>query len=153
MPPRKLCFFINTLPWSHEIVADSRRLEQLQQAYCEIVPPQFSHQSHAGLMRNGIIKIYARNAAIAAKLRQISPRLVLSFRERGFEVTAIHIEVQVTGVPSAPPRRAPRPLEPAAVESLKALAKNLGPSPLKSAVESLLARNRKRSRVSEDPEG
>jgi hypothetical protein len=41
--------------------------------------------------------LIARNAAVAAKLRQLQPRLEATLRQRGWQVTAIRIHVQSSG--------------------------------------------------------
>lgn len=41
--------------------------------------------------------LLARNASVAAKLRQLQPRLEAVLRQRGWQVTAIRIHVQSSG--------------------------------------------------------
>lgn len=41
--------------------------------------------------------LLARNASVAAKLRQLQPRLEATLRQRGWQVTAIRIHVQSSG--------------------------------------------------------
>lgn len=41
--------------------------------------------------------LLARNASVAAKLRQLQPRLEAALRQRGWQVTAIRVHVQSSG--------------------------------------------------------
>lgn len=81
---------------------------------------------------------------MAAKLRQLAPRLLQHLKERGFEITVLQVEVQVKlhkikdedDVTN-------RPLPPDAIKDFERLSESLPASPLKSAVTRLVARRRK----------
>jgi hypothetical protein len=80
--------------------AHARRLVRLQQVFESATP--LARHSRVANMRSGKIVIYAINGAVAAKLRQIEPRLAAILRNEAQEVTGIDIRVQ-PGVGSPSP--------------------------------------------------
>ncbi len=72
--------------------AHARRLLRLQRVFLSATP--LALQSRIANLRSGRIVIHARNSAVAAKLRQIEPRLTDVFRSEAAEVTGIDIRVQ-----------------------------------------------------------
>jgi hypothetical protein len=117
-------------------------LTMMQQVFMDIAPPQLAPHCALGELSKGKLTIYARNGAIAAKLRQTMPSLLSKFQAKGYEVTAIRIAVQAnfSDARSSPTDR-PR-ISQAAAESLGRLITELPGSPLKTAVESLLKKAR-----------
>ncbi|MGO4306322.1 DciA family protein [Cupriavidus sp. RAF12] len=94
--------------------------------------------------------LLAAHGAAAARVRQVVPTLLTRLQQRGSQVTAIRVRVQPEvgrGDWDAPPvERKPRAanMAPAGLASMDALARNLPESPLKDAVEMLLAHHRGR---------
>jgi hypothetical protein len=92
--------------------------------------------------------LLAAHGAAAARVRQVVPTLLSRLQQRGSQVTAIRVRVQPevgrgdwdTGPVERKPRTAN--LSPAGLHSMDVLAHNLEASPLKDAVEALLARHR-----------
>ncbi|MGH8710041.1 MAG: hypothetical protein ACREVA_01790, partial [Burkholderiales bacterium] len=82
--------------------------------------------------------LFADNGAVAAKLKQLTPSLLVKFQKRGYEVTAIRVEVQPPPR-QAPPRKKIR-LSGKAADHLQELAERLPVSPLRAALEGLLVR-------------
>jgi hypothetical protein len=83
---------------------------------------------------------------VAAKLRQIAPRLLTAFRERVPEVTGIRIEAQVNAGEDAVrnrPKKADLSIE--TIENFEKLAAGLRASELKSAVGALVRHHRPKS--------
>ncbi len=110
----------------------------MQRVFMEIAPPQLVRYCALGDLSNGKLTLFARNGAVAAKLRQTVPSLLSKFQAKGYEVTAIRVAVQANssdaiGSPPARPQ-----IGRAGAESLGRLIMELPESPLKSAVESLL---------------
>ncbi|MEO7465083.1 MAG: DciA family protein [Nitrosospira sp.] len=122
------------------------KLIEMQQIFMKMVRPQLAQHCTLGGFFEGNLTIYAHNGAIAAKLRQTLPSLLLKFQTRGYEVTAIRIAVQANyhaiGGNDLPGNLSRKSLKigQAGRESLNGLAAELPPSPLRSAVESLLKR-------------
>ena len=144
MPVHKINFYLGVLSQT----ADHQRLfgyvnvlTAMQHAFGKIAPPRLARYCALGGLSNGKLTIFANNGAIAARLRQTAPSLLLKFQANGYEVTAIRIAVQANSpgngnnVPIAK-----RSVNRAGRESLRRLASELPPSPLKTSVESLLHR-------------
>ncbi len=74
------------------LAAHARRLARLQQVFLSATP--LARHSRIANLRSGRIVIHTGNSAVAAKLRQIEPRLTDVFRSEAAEVTGIDIRVQ-----------------------------------------------------------
>jgi hypothetical protein len=141
MTIHKINFYLGVLSQT----ADHQRLFNhmdmltvMQKVFMDIAPPQLANHCALGGLSKGKLTIFARNGAIAAKLRQTTPSLLSKFQAKGYEVTVIRIAVQanssdVYGSPAARPQ-----ISQAGAESLGRLITELSESPLKRAVESLL---------------
>ena len=146
MPARKLDFYINASKRLRSLAADARRLAQLQQLFLQHAPPSLTRASHVSQWRAGTLFLLAENAAIAAKLRQLAPRLLTTFQIQGVEVTSIRIGVQVGEGPAQPQSlRKIKPLSVETIENLQHLAEALDDSPLKQALTNLAAHQRARN--------
>ena len=130
MTVHKINFYLGTLrltPKHQRLFSYMDELTAMQQAFSKIVPHQL-----------------VRHCTLAAKLRQILPSLLLKFQAMGYEVTAIRLAVQADyrnirkgDLPGKKMR-----IGRAGMERLCELAEGLPPSPLKSAVESLVEKQR-----------
>ena len=147
MAARKINFYLgalSTMPDYQRLFSYMEKLTAMQQVFMEIAPPQLAQRCTLGGFFDGNLTLYAHNGAIAAKLRQILPSLLLKFQAKGYEVTAIRIAVQanyhtIGGNDFSASLSAKRPrIGRAGIESLNRLAAELPPSPLKNAIESLL---------------
>lgn len=153
MSARKIGQFLQGPSAETSLLAKARQLLKMQQVFIEIAPPQLSKFSSLGPMTEGTLIVFADNGAVAAKLKQLAPALLAKFQARGYEVTGIRVEVQpkihrqkVDMIAKGRGRPGP-----AALESLAKLSAELDPSPLKSALQSLLDRTaggRKKPRTS-----
>lgn len=86
------------------------------------------------------LTVAADNGAIAAKLRQMTAELAAQLRQRGVEVTAIQVQVQVSAPPFTPPPKAPS-LSQSGKNQLAKFADKLADSPLKNALNRLVRRD------------
>jgi len=122
----------------------AQRLRALQQFVLEAIPSALALASRVANLKAGTLVILADNSAIAAKLRQLAPRLLLHLSERGFEVTGIRVEVQVNPHKIKGEEEFTNPaLPPDAIKEFKKLSDALPVSPLKSALSRLIARQRR----------
>jgi hypothetical protein len=147
MTARKINFYLGALRLSPEhqrLFSYMDELAAMHQAFVKIAPPQLTQSCALGGFSGGNLTICADNSAIAAKLRQTLPSLLLKFHAVGYEVTAIRITVQANyrnnrgyGITHRKPG-----IGQAGMESLNGLAAGLPQSPLKTAVESLLKKQR-----------
>jgi hypothetical protein len=119
-----------------------RRLRDLQKLYLRSAPRELASSSRVKSYRAGTLFVGADNAAVAAKLKQLAPRLLASLQESEGEITKIRIEVQVGG--RAPERayvsrkKAPSA---AAASELEALSARVKDPQLKSALERFARRH------------
>jgi hypothetical protein len=119
----------------------ARRLSDLQQLLLEATPSALAAASRVTDLKAGTLVVLADNAAVAAKLRQLAPRLLKHLQKQQAEVTGIRVDVQVkTHKIKAEDEVTKPPLPPEAIKDLGGLAEALPPSPLKSALVRLLAR-------------
>ena len=95
------------------LMAHAHLLIRLRHAYQEIAPTYLQQASMLANYKNvasdKIVVIHAHSGTIAAKLRQIAPRLAEGFCQRGFECNEVRIKVQVpkTSSERPPPRQKP----------------------------------------------
>jgi hypothetical protein len=124
------------------------RIAALQQAYSTAVPSELARSSRVGFETQGTLVLFASSGAVAARLRHLAPRLLLTFRKQCPEVKAIRIEVQLV----RGNRRAPRPVRrvgATGLASLRALEAGLAAGPLRQAVSRLIHRQEAAARAGE----
>ena len=122
-----------------DLAVASRRVEQLQRIYLEAVPAALGASSRVGWAQAGVLSILASNSAVAAKLRQTTPRILASFERHGLQFNSMRIRVQVGAVRESA-RRPNTVLSPQAACILRQAARELPPSPLRTALERLARR-------------
>jgi hypothetical protein len=140
MAARKVSGFFSepTSGLSH-LASEAKRLLALSHVWEAIAPVGLARFSRVGPLKDRNLTLYADNGAVAAKLKQQLPRLIVDFRQRGLEVNAIRVEVQVTGrLPKSEPIQRKEPIPAAGIASLEQLEHALEPSPLKYALAHLL---------------
>ena len=124
--------------------SEARRLAELERLIFEAAPRALSEATRVRNLRAGTLVISADNAAVAAKLRQLIPRLLVCVRKREPEVNGIRVEVQPGPRQRRPKRRSgKRPLPAAVIANFRCLAEGLRESPLKDAVNRLVRRHKK----------
>jgi hypothetical protein len=129
------------------LARQARRLIDLQQLLLEATPSALAAASRVTDLKSGTLVILADNAAVAAKLRQLAPRLLKHVQKQRLEVTGIRVDVQVkTHKIKGEDEVTKHSLPPDAITNLGALSESLSPSPLKSALVRLLARRGARKR-------
>lgn len=144
MPPQK----IGALLGAGELRALSRkarRLMELQQVFLDSAPPSLARASRVKDYRTGTLFLSAENAAVAMKLRQLAPSLLLKIQKREAEVTGIKIAVQVKEVtdrPQSKPEK--RGLSAENVGVFRKLSDRLPQSELKCALANLIRRHERR---------
>jgi hypothetical protein len=143
MPARKIG---DLLHQSSELRALSRRAEhlaELQRAMLEAIPRPLSHAYRIRNFRSGTLLVAADNAAAAAKLRHLAPRLLEHLRKRDEQVTKIQIEVQVAMQQIRPGKRSRKtPLNARVIGDFQRLVDTLKESPLRLAVTRLVQRHK-----------
>jgi hypothetical protein len=108
----------------------------LQRALAEVLPHNLAAYATVASMNAGELNLFADNGAVAAKLRQMTPRMLTSLRQRGYDITGIRLQVQVSKLDNPlPPKQISISVE--ARNVIDSLTERLDPSPLKSALKRL----------------
>jgi len=141
VPVQKIGDVIATSGNFRSLAHDARRLKDLQHLLFAAVPPALASASRVSNLKSGLLVISADNAAVAAKLRQMAPRLLLLLEKAEIEVTGIRVDVQVKAHKiKAEDRVTERALPADAIQKISGLVERLPPSPLKSALTRLARR-------------
>jgi hypothetical protein len=136
---QRLNTFFTGSPELRDLAQRVGQLAALERLYRNSVPATLADASRViGLERQNLV-IGADNGAVAAKLRQLAPHILLQMQGDGVEVTGILVKVQV-GQPLAPPSSPPPALGKTGREQIAILASTLDNSPLKSALLRLIKR-------------
>jgi len=143
MPLHKIGDLLGASDELKTLSARTRRLRELQTLYLRSAPRELAMSSRVKNYRTGTLFIASDNAAVAAKLRQLAPTLLASIRETEAEITALRIEVQVSGAARERVRESQKnALTSDAVEKIQGLAMRVGDPGLKSALARLARRHK-----------
>jgi hypothetical protein len=140
MPARKISEILGAENALGNLAAASRRVEQLQRIYVDAVPAALSRSSRVGWARAGVVSVIANNGAVAAKLRQLKPRILEDFKRHGIEFNSMRIEVQVDAARVDTGTRTPKPLTGKAVAAIEEALQSVPQSPLREALRRLARR-------------
>ena len=124
----------------------AQRLTELQQVFFDSAPPSLAQASRVKNYRTGTLFLSADNAAVAAKLKQLAPRLLVTIQKLEPEITGIRIEVQVKGSQREPQARIKNSsLTTDSIEHFRKLSEAIPESTLKSALANLVRRHGRRN--------
>lgn len=141
MPVQKIGDVIARSGGLEALARHARRLSDLQMLLIEATPSELAAATRVTDLKAGTLVVLADNPAVAAKLRQLAPRLLKHVQKQQPQITGIRVGVQVkTHKINAEHEVTKRPLPPEAIKDLGELAEALPPSSLKSALAQLLAR-------------
>jgi hypothetical protein len=131
--------------------AGARRVRALERLYREAAPRELAAASRVNGCKAGTLVIVADNAAVAAKLRQMTVRLLRAISRSAADVEALRIEVHVGG---AAHERRPASYKAAlggdAIREFTALAQRMPEGNLKSAIADLVKRHSNRNKAGEN---
>lgn len=133
-------------PFHHQL----EQIATLQKTLFDAVPTGLRKGCRVAALEGSLVVVAAANGAVAAKLKQMLPRLLVQFCEHRLAaepITGISVIVQpeyfVVAAPTkALPSRAPLPME-----KLAQLAASLDDSPLKHALEAIANQRRRASKA------
>jgi hypothetical protein len=114
------------------------RLAALQKDCATLLPTLFENCSVLHV-ENGQLTLATPNAALASRLKQQLPKLQDGLLQRGWQVNAIRIKVQVTRPPEQAPEFIQRSLSEQALTSFSTLAETIEDSPRNQALKSAIA--------------
>lgn len=121
------------------LTAHAGRLLQLQRQLELALPRQLAKVVRVANYRLGKVIVHAANGAVAAKVRQIVPGLVETYRQNGTEVNEIDVKVQpIQPANARPTEEAHKPLGVKTKQGLTSFAQKLpADAPLRLALERL----------------
>jgi hypothetical protein len=141
MSDKRVGLLLNSLPELRALNQELRQLAALQSALAEILPGNLAANASVAQLKAGELILSANNGAVAAKLRQMAPRILIFLHHRKFQITGIHLQVQVR-VRGNPLPQKQIYLSSDARDAISLLSDRLDPSPLKSALERLGGRGK-----------
>lgn len=144
MATNRLGQLLNQIPELREVNSKVRLLLSIQSALGEALPAPLAETASAASLTDGKLVLFADNGAVAAKLKQMTPRILAFLRMRKFQVTAIQVQVQVKNRPNPLPHKQ-FSLSEAAANSICECSERLNASALKSALQRLSSRCKTRS--------
>ena len=139
MPDFRVGTLLDNLPELQPLKLELTRLTALQNALMDVIPSSLSTNTNVASLKAGELVIFADNGAVAAKLKQIGPRILLSLCQRGYELTAINIQVQVRTRYNPLPHKQIS-LSSSGLAAISLLADKIKPSSLKDALLRLARR-------------
>lgn len=135
MPAQHIATLLAASGEFQRIAREARRLAELQQVFLDAAPPEFARVCRVKSCRAGTLVLWADNAAIATKLRQIAPRLLTAFKKQVAEINGVRVEVQVKIGPGGARNRASRRTLPVEIiEQFSELAERTADPGLRSAL-------------------
>ena len=105
MAPHKVDAYFDSLgktPEYAHLFKLAQKLRKDQSTFFKLIPAQLTQHCSLGRIKDSRLTIVAGNGAIAAKLKQISPSLLLKLQKLGWEITAIQIMVQADSISMNP---------------------------------------------------
>jgi|LNFM01.1.fsa_nt_gb hypothetical protein len=143
MPTRKFSALIVETAGLSALNRATQRISALQRLYSVCAPPELSLASRVVGDHNGTLVIAADNGAIAAKLKQIMPRLLKNLQKQSAQVTGIRIQVQVSGQQPAARVYTEKPELPIdLIDNFEKLSNRVQDPGLRSALARFAARRR-----------
>ena len=146
MVSRNVSDFIKDDGTLSRLASHAGKLLKLQRIFERAMPAVLVKHGRVANMKLGKVVIHASNNSVAAKIRQLTPRLTEAFRQAGVDVN----EIQVKAQPSphgtlGRSTQSPAEIGIAAKQGLTSLAQRLpGESPLRAALERFAERARVR---------
>ncbi len=152
MSPYKIDSYFNILGKSDEyarLFASAHRLHENQLLFKKLIPEQLAPHCTIGQISAGILVILVENGAIASKLKQIAPSLLLKLQQHGWKVTSFQILVQAKHMAGDPKQLATCgsknkniKLSQTGQNCLTQLAASLPNSELRDAIQSFAKKHR-----------
>jgi hypothetical protein len=143
MSTRKLSALIGNTSGLSALNRTLQHITALQRLYEVCAPPEMVSMSRVVGDRNGTWIIAADNGAVAAKLRQLAPRLLVKLQKQTAQVTGIQIQVQVSQpVRRPPPRPKTQSLSIDSIEYFDKLSQRIKDPGLRQALTRFVARRR-----------
>ncbi len=134
MSEKRVGLLIDTLPELQTLNQKTRQLMALQSVLVDVLPGDLATSVSVALVKAGELTLSAENGAVAAKLRQMAPRILIKLRQLGHEITGIRLQVQVRMRDNPLPQKQIS-LSPRARDAINLLSERIETSPLKAALK------------------
>ncbi len=134
MSEKRVGLLIDTLPELQTLTQKTRQLMALQSVLVDVLPGDLATSVSVALVKAGELTLSAENGAVAAKLRQMAPRILIKLRQLGHEITGIRLQVQVRMRDNPLPQKQIS-LSPRARDAINFLSERIETSPLKTALK------------------
>jgi hypothetical protein len=147
MPLRDIRQLIGASAELDTVRKNAQRLTALQKAFVDYTPvelAELTRASRVGYIKAGTLYLWADHAAVAAKLRQLLPRLLPRFSKLDAEITGIKVVVQVQFPPHQSWKNAQKnqlPID--SIEHFERLSRAVKDPALKSAIANLVRKRPK----------
>lgn len=135
--------FVGTGSTLENLRDHAQRLMELQRHVDAALPATLAAACHVANLKDDTLLIHADNGAVAAKLRQATPRLVEALAQQGVRLAGIKIATRPAHAapPEPPPTR--RTVSGQARQDMQTLADQLpADDPLRKALERFVTRSR-----------
>lgn len=150
MTAERIGLLFDNLPQLRGLNSAIRNQLALQTVLVEILPVELGQSATVVASGTGELVLLADNGAVAAKLKQLAPRILNHFRQRGLEANGIRVQTQVS-IRHKPLPQKQISLGENARQALLQLSSSLKDSPLKAAIERLRKRTDNGSVRPSDP--
>ncbi len=126
---------------SANILATAQQHLALKSLVSEALPQGLKHAFEIAKSDRGTLTLMAANTSVAAKLRQLAPRISSHLQSRGRMTTEVQVKtsLQPGAMPYQKPEKTARPLDAKDLSAFEDLQNRLQPGPLADAVAKLLA--------------
>lgn len=94
MGPHKIDSYLSILGQSHEYTSLFTLVHENQLTFKKLIPERLAPYCTVGQISAGTLTVLVENGAIASKIKQISPSLLLQLQQHGWKVTSFQILVQ-----------------------------------------------------------
>ncbi|XDJ36445.1 MAG: DciA family protein [Burkholderia sp.] len=116
------------------------QVASLQRDLRALLPEYLANHVNPSSIKDGVLTLFAGQNALAARLRQVAPRLVADLQARGWHVAMLKVRVRPQDAPE-PVRIKQARMTPTGADALRELADSLPSSPLQSALARMAARH------------
>lgn len=118
-----------------------RQVAALEKDLATLLPDYLAPHVSAGAIKGEVLTIFAGHSALAARLRHLERGLVQDLQQRGWPVSGFKVKVRPVMKPAVEPKQAK--VSAAGVECLRTFADGLEASPLRDALERMVARHKR----------
>ena len=141
MSSERIGLLLRQLPELQGLTHQVKRLSALQSTLAECLPANLAASTALVVAETGELVLYADNGAVATKLKQLTPRILIFLRQRGIEATGIRVQMQLS-IRHNPLPQKQISMSTAGRKAVRELAERVESSPLKAALERLSQRGR-----------